>query len=574
MKSATRSISHSAMVATLLCSLSACLQAGEPNASALDAAIKSGEFSEYLTDANAWLEQKTPAKPTEAALVALLKDPVYRTVLDQRQFIAKTGADQLGAFAKADPNNREFLGWLMNSAPVMDLYLEANVPIGLSAREANTYTLDTAALDIWKWILKTDPDARDGIYLKLAIATGIAPPGSVNIGAGGAAKHADPIERYMYYKNAYQNKELLPSFDNLSVWEYSRIVSSGASHDDLTWARDMVNTFRPDLRDKERVVRSTSLVWRRAAPKQFYPNGYVTFRNVLAGGGKCGPKSSWGVMVNQAFGVPAIGVGQPRHACVAYKAAYPENQPQPGHAWKVDYGRGWQVSKLLGLKGEVFLAGVVEREYAADFSQVEHLRWLAAALSPADRATAVMAVAESIRDSVAVKIAAAAASTPETSVPKPASEPDPRSTIPNKAVDGVIHVEAASFAKTGGKISWGGQKPYVEVFDCYAGGKQVYFEQQMTEQWADYIVDVPSSGTYHIVMKAACVNEDQSLDVCSGTNVVATVPISLEFGLWVQTSPVELKLENGVQILRIQTSTKQHMRGIALRWFELKAKGK
>jgi hypothetical protein len=43
----------------------------------------------------------------------------------------------------------------------------------------------------------------------------------------------------------------------------------------------MVNTFRPDLRLNERVVKTTSLVWRRNAPKQFYPAGYMNFQNVL-----------------------------------------------------------------------------------------------------------------------------------------------------------------------------------------------------------------------------------------------------------------------------------------------------
>ena len=548
------------------------LQAAKPAVGELAAAIKSGDFVGYQASAATWLNQKAPAKPIGAALQALLKDGEFRTVLNQWQLITKTSADKLGAFSKASPDNREFLNWLMKSAPVMDLYLEANVPIGIAAREENTYTLGAEALEIWKQIRKADPDSKDGIYLKLAIATAIAPPGSVNIGAGGAAKHAEPVDRYEYYKKAYQNKELLPSFEHLTVWEYSLIVCSGATHEDLTWARKMVNTFRPDLRDKERVVKSTSLVWRRAAPKQFYPNGYVNFKNVLAGGGKCGPKSSWGVMVNQTFGIPAIGVGQPGHACVAYKAAYPENQPQPGHAWKVDYGRGWQVSKLIGLTGEDFLAGVAEREYAAEFSQVEHLRWLASALSPAGRAAPVMAVAQSVRKSLATKIAAAGALAPKKLTPKPAYEPLTRSTEPAKAVDGVIRVEAAAFAKTGGKISWGGQKPYVEVFVSHTGGKQVYFEQQMKEQWAEYIVEVPRSGTYEVVMKAACINVDQSLEICSGANVIATVPIPLEFGLWVQSSPVELKLAKGVQTLRIQTSTKQHTRGIALRSFELKKK--
>ena len=42
---------------------------------------------------------------------------------------------------------------------------------------------------------------------------------------------------------------------------------------------------------------------------------------------------------------------------------------------------------------------------------------------------------------------------------------DRKAEAPIKAVAGVIHVEAASFAKTGGKISWGGQFPNVLVHD-------------------------------------------------------------------------------------------------------------
>ena len=259
MKPITRT-TFTSVIAVAWCTMFCTLQAAELTAGEMDAAIGNGDFAGYQTRAAVWLNQKAPAKPSETALQALPKDDGFRTVLDQWQLIAKTGADKLGAFAKADPGNRGFLDWLMKSAPVMDLYLEACVPIGIAAREANTYTLDTEALGIWTKILDADPDARDGIFLKLAIATGIAPPGSVNIGAGGAATPADPVVRYTYYKDAYLNKQLLPSFEQLTVWEYSRIVSSGASDDDLTWARDMVNTFRPDLREKERVVKSTGPV--------------------------------------------------------------------------------------------------------------------------------------------------------------------------------------------------------------------------------------------------------------------------------------------------------------------------
>ena len=98
----------------------------------------------------------------------------------------------------------------------------------------------------------------------------------------------------------------------------------------------------------------------------------------------------------------------------------------------------------------------------------------------------------------------------------------------------------------------------------------------MKEQWADYTLDVPAAGVYQIVMQAACINEDQLLEVCSGDNLLATVLIAPAFGVWQQTKPVELTLAKGKQTLRIQTpvsvDAEHHKRGIALKNFQLKAK--
>ena len=576
----------------LLCGLAAPLYAWEPNVSDLDGAIQAGDFAGYSSNATAWLNRQAPAMVDESSLDALLKHPVFLLVLDQHQLMAKIGIDKLGAFAKANPGHQAFLGGLLKSAPTMDLYLEGAVPISLAARDKNDYKIEPRSLEIWAKILKTDPDAKEGIYQKMAVATALCPPGSVNIGAGGAATPAEPVTRYLYFKAAHRNKELFPSFDRLTVWEYSKVLCSGASDADLTWAREMVNSFRPDLRIDEMVVNSTSLVWRRGAPPQFYPNGgYQNFKNVLAGGGKCGPRSSWSQMVCHAFGIPAIGVGQPGHACVAYKAANPMTQPQPGSAWKVGFGAGWDKSKLEGMRGPEFLAGIDKRSDAAKFSQVEHLRWLASALATADKAAAVMAVARKINDTItAAKTDLTSSLKPEEAEADPGVKAAGKGNLRNeaksetdankpgtvtKAASGLLHVDAASFAKAGGKISWGGQFPSVLVHDSFGGGKQVYFQQQMKEQWADYTIDVPASGTCQIVMKAACINEDQVLEVCSGGKVIATVPIALSFGLWQETKPVELKLERGRQTLRIQTpvsvNAENHKRGIALKWFELKA---
>jgi hypothetical protein len=273
---------------------------------------------------------------------------------------------------------------------------------------------------------------------------------------------------------------------------------------------------------------------------------------------------------------------------VAYKSANPMVEPQPGSHWKVGFGRGWQVSKLEGMSGPEFIAAVEDRAHRKEFVQVERLRWLAAALPAADQATPIMEVAHAIQKSLttaktdltaslkaeeaeadpgAVKAAAEAKPAPAKVDPT-----KPRATGPVVAKDGKIHVEAGDYMATGGQISWGGQAPHVLLHDSVDGGKQVFFQQQMVSQWADYSVDVPESGTYEVVMKAACVNEGQDLEVCLGSVVLAKVPIVLTHGLWQETAPVELKLEKGVQMLRVQTSTTEHKRGIALRWFELKRK--
>ena len=142
---------------------------------------------------------------------------------------------------------------------------------------------------------------------------------------------------------------------------------------------------------------------------------------------------------------------------------------------------------------------------------------------------------------------------------------------PIKAVAGVIHVEAASFAQTGGEISWGGQFPHVLVHDCFTGGKQVYFQQQMKSQWADYTLDVPAAGTYEITMKAAVHQRRPGAGGLFRRQRDGHGPIPLSYGLWQETKPVEIKLEKGMQQCGC-SSDHRTQGGIALRWLELKTK--
>jgi hypothetical protein len=553
--------------------LSITSQAADPDTRDLDAAINSGDFAPYVGNLTTWLGRKVPAEAnrlSETDLKSLLKQPLLNAALVQRQFIAKAGADTLATFAKADPANKKFLTWLLRNTAAMELCLEAATPTGLTAREDNSWILPGETLELWKMLFAADPDAKDGIYLKLAIATALLPPGKVNIGAGGAATPADPLVRYNHFKTAYMKKELVPSFAKLTVWDYTKIVSSGASDADLAWGREMIRTFRPDLGATEMVVDMTGLVWRRNSPVP-----YTNMKTVLQGGGKCGPRSSFAVFINQACGIPAIGVGQPAHACVAWRGI--------DGVWRVGYGKGWAASKLDGLTGPAFVEGSLARSQTAVFSQVEHLRWLASSLSTHTQTSAVLAIAQKIaQQAPAATVDLNASLKPEEANADPgeeAAKPGAQAgkkdasttaqTGPIKPVNGVLHVSAGAYIKQEGQSMFGG--PSIILQDCYTGGKQVYFPQQLSSCWVEYSIDVPAAGKYDLTMKTAAVNDSQFLQVGSDAfNAVSLVRVPMTHGLWATTAPVDVKLVEGVQNIRVTVIPNQ--RGVALHSFELKAK--
>ena len=556
--------------AALLLATSA--RAAELNAQELDAAIQSGDFTAFNTAITASLAKKVPADAkqiSEAAMQPLLTDPTFVGGLSQRQFVAKVEAAELGAFAKAAPDNRKFLMWLLHNTEAMDGCLLAATPTGLKAREENNWRVPADALAIWKKIYDADPDSRQGIDLKLATATAIAPPGRVNIGAGGATTPADALVRYTYFKTAHQKKELAASFDKLGVWDLTKVVSSGASDEDLTWGREMVNTFRSDLRATEMMVDLTSSVWRRASPVP-----YTNMKTVLQGGGKCGPRSSFAVFINHAFGIPAIGVAQPAHACVAWRGV--------DGVWRVGYGKGWAASRLDGLSGPDFVEGSLARSRAAQFSQVEHLRWLSAALPTHEQTAAVLALGQKIvaeRHGGLVDLNASlkpeeADAEPGVEAAKagaPVGKKDsstPTPTGPLKPVNGVFHVNAATYVKQEGQTLWGG--PSIIVQDCATGGKQIHFPMALRYSWTEYTLDAPAAGKYEITMKAAAINDGQYLEVGSDAfNAVRIAKIPMSHGLWVKTEPVEIKLVEGVQNIRINAPSQ---RGVTLHSFDIKPK--
>lgn len=560
MKQLNRRIWRRVVVCGMFLSFAAHLHAWEPNAEDLDVAIKAGNFTGHFTNLTNWLNERIPTDPgkiTEAGMKELLKDPVFIGALVQRQFIAALGVDNAGAFVRVDSTHKDFLDWLMEDTQEGDYHYFALPATFLDWVLQNTEAMDlcllsggapsTKSLDVWRKLVNADPESKEGIYLKLAIA--------VSLSAPSGASHwietpTDPVLRYELYKSAHKNSELLPIFDTLTVWEYRRVVSSWASDRELVWARKMLNTWRPDLREEQRVHKVVSEVWRRNSP---FGYGLGGFKTVLAGGGKCGGRSWFGMMICHAFGIPSIGVGSPGHASMTYKAADGD--------WKTAYSPAWEKCKIEGLRGPDFLAKVHERSHIPEFSHIQHLQWLASALRSKESADTVTAIADKIRESISTLDPVRIIAMPKTPI---VEEP------PFEAKPGVIHIEAETFNKSLAQASEPGrQKNLVHIYDCYAGGKQVNFQKNMNVSWIEYPLDVPEPGVYGLTMRVAAVNYKQVLEVSSGKEKLATIKIPNTTGLWQTTDEVDIRLEKGLQTLRFSAP---YQRGIALRWLELKLK--
>jgi len=134
-----------------------------------------------------------------------------------------------------------------------------------------------------------------------------------------ASKFVDPMQRYVHYEQAYLYGELDPAFEHFQVWEMRNIVNCDATDEELGWGRQCLMNYRPDI------VNSDDPTWRYCAivrtdvaykNPDWYKNPH-SYDQILAGGGKCGPRAWYGRFICKAFGIPTWGFKQPGHAAVS-----------------------------------------------------------------------------------------------------------------------------------------------------------------------------------------------------------------------------------------------------------------
>lgn len=359
-------------------------------------AIANRNFDVHMNNLATWLNANVNDVTIET-MQNKLNDPLFARVLAEWQFIAQTGPKAMNTFAQTE-DHQKFLKWVMKDTEVMNTFLEGGKPIG---------DQPVKALEIWENIWRVDSSSHEGLYLKLAMATGLTH--SRPVVSWTTNTTIDPIARYQHFKAADQNNELFPSFRRGDIWDLRMVVDARVTNEDLTWARKKIRETRPDLCSQQHIGESCWMPNYTDKNKygvsifdggdKFYGMPF-NLERVLEYGGVCGSLSTYGCSVAQAFGVPAQTIGQPGHCSFVIK--------KTANSWDIEYDvGGWGVAESncermlwadnlhnISAHEPTYLLLMEEaKSKAIELSQSERMRWLANAITSKEKATEVRNVA-------------------------------------------------------------------------------------------------------------------------------------------------------------------------------------
>mmetsp|Transcript_30875 Transcript_30875/g.67596 ORF Transcript_30875/g.67596 Transcript_30875/m.67596 type:complete len:646 (-) Transcript_30875:42-1979(-) len=136
----------------------------------------------------------------------------------------------------------------------------------------------------------------------------------------------DPLQRYTAFRDWQLAGCLCPGFAKLTAWEMRYVVQSWCDETELEWARSNV---RDDCRDRKCLGQAHCMVQYRDKNSvgesvhgpNFYGGRPITLAEMAATGGVCGAVSKFTTGVCQAFGAPAMPVGQPGHCAYIWQTA-------------------------------------------------------------------------------------------------------------------------------------------------------------------------------------------------------------------------------------------------------------
>ena len=325
-----------ASLLTLACMVSAAHGATDPplrlTTSALETEscehAKSGALDTYATSLDAALHESLDGK-TPMVMSKFAATDAGSFALLQWRLLSRLDATSRATLSAA---HGATLCWLLSNREPLETFLDSGDVEGNRWNEATRILCE---------IVDKDPRAREGLALRIAIATALVFSTPVNAMAAGAV--IDPITRYEAYKQWDADGVLFATFRDLSAWELRYVVGSWSTDEDLVWARANI---KPELKQRDKVGDGAHMLAYNATNKngvsvqagsKFYDDKPMTLPVMLEYGGVCGAISRFGTSMSQAFGVPAMPIGQPGHCAFLW-------QKEP-HAWSINNDvSGWAES--------------------------------------------------------------------------------------------------------------------------------------------------------------------------------------------------------------------------------------
>ena len=491
----------------------------------------------------------------------------------------------LAEFAEKSPENQKLIDQLLADKDLMLQMLIADGPNGGKYGQA---------MKIYTDIQKASPKAKEGVFQRLALATSLTHTVPVfrrhqDLGHyvpedAPASAFIDPVQRYLSYEKWYKAGELHQGFKDLSVWNLRRVVDCADPDEILAWARQMLHTLRPDCIPND----GDTLVFVNVVDKEIrYGSDGVKddlpelhfMQNILANGGLCGRRGFFGRFMLQAFGVPSTERVEPGHSTITLW--HPDGwQTRLGGAWgRSSHG---YYAKMggggLGYGADVnFLTSSQAREDETAFMKVKRAQWIGSVMDESWKPGLITYYGKTKgpttpRPGEIVKpttwndlglheqrriIARLDAAKPKASAPPVVATKEPSATG-KASVDakGVITIpSAACCSPTESKRSLfrGGKADLVVFLKNKTGDTLLHLSRYAKGvDTFEYPFDAPKAGIYQLVADLATPKPNQKLFATANSGTAVEMALPYTIGLWGKTSPVEVELKAGSNVLKFQ----------------------
>lgn len=458
-----------------------------------------------------------------------------------------------------------------NAAAVEQLLADEDLMLEMMEAGGARFGKFGEAMRIFSVIQKISPQAKDGVFRRLALATSLEHANPVEQKNSPNVKdqstNVHPVRRYLHYEKAFLNGELDPAFKSLTTWEMRFVVNAEEPDEILAWGREMLRTYRPDH------IYGADYGWRYVSSvKSEVPYGSQNvqyddpqnhhMQNIIRNGGVCGRRAFYGRFILRAFGIPTWGVTQKAHAALSHWTP---------KGWVVNLGAGfphsWWDKDDVPLNGSEFLLETQARAHSKDYMRIVRANMVSRILGePA------YSLRKNVEGGFWSRLAlyqsrTLAANAPDLgalgqelaeaneSEQKIESEAAAKADREIREKDGAIVIPAVAHEEASGKSA---------TMRSFSGGMQIHaFGGFKTE----YKVRAPAAGNYLLSAKVATAQTGQMFrfTMTGGQPIEQDVPYTI--GLWQTTEAIPVTLKSGSNSLQFEIT--EGSRGVTIKEFTL-----